>query len=127
MERTAAAEVIAAIPADVRERCLFIYEGPPIYYHLAHACTVTRFLFTAHLSSEREAPALGVDPAAELRTIMDRRPGTVLTVRGGHWPDRDPQQARLLETYLRARYQVTAVLPHHPAADRGDLLLWQLR
>lgn len=127
MDRVAAARVMAALPADVRSRCLFIYEGPAIYYHLSHACTVTRYLFTAHLSSEREASALGVDPAAELRATMDRRPGTVLTVRGGHWPDRDPRQARLLADHLHAHYRVAAVLPHLPAADRGDLVMWRLR
>lgn len=126
-QRGIAAEVLAALPADVRTRCLFIYEGPPIYFHLAHACTVSRFVFSAHLSSAREAPSLGVNPAAALRAAIAREPGTVLTVAHSKWTDRNYAQEKVLAAELRAHYVPVRLLPYTASAVHGDLVLWRRR
>lgn len=125
-EQAIAAEVLGALPVDVRTRCLFMYEGPPIYYHLSKACFVTRFVFTAHLGSQREAPSLGVNPADELRAALARRPGTVITVARSQWSDRNPSQERVLMQELRSNYHVAKLLPYRPAKDHGELVLWRL-
>lgn len=124
-ERAIARQVTAALPADVRSRCLFIYQGPVIYYHLTHACRVTRFAFSAHLSSGREARSLGVDPAVALRAALARAPGTVLTVAHASWPDRNPAQDRLLAQLLAGRYRIAAVLPYRLNPGQGQLVMWR--
>ncbi len=125
-EQEITAKVLGALPEDVSTRCLFMYEGPPIYYHLSKACFVTRFVFTAHLGSQREAPSLGVDPADELRAALERRPGTVITVARSRWSDRNPSQERVLMQELRSNYHVAKILPYRPAKDHGELVLWRL-
>lgn len=117
--------VVAAIPADVRTRCLFIYEGPVIYYHLTQACRVTRYAFSAHLSSRHEAAALGVDAATELRATMARRPGSVMTVAHSRWRDRNLAMERMLGVELAKHYHVSAVLPYRFNPQDGQLLLWR--
>ena len=127
IERGIARQVLAAIPSDVATRCLFIYEGPVIYYHLTHACRVSRFAFTAHLSSRREQNALGVDPRAELDMTMARRPGTVITVEADARPDRAMDQERRLMMTLRRDYRVVATLPHRNFTGDEHLLVWRRR
>lgn len=60
-------------------RCLFVFYGEPIFYQLTDSCLLTRWPFPYHLSLTREAPALGIDPAAETRRILARKPAAVLT------------------------------------------------
>ncbi|MEV9121558.1 hypothetical protein AB0124_26775, partial [Klebsiella pneumoniae] len=96
--------------SDVTTRCLFIYEGPVAYYQLSNACRVTRFAFTAHLSSTREAHALGVDQAQALRDALARRPGTIITIAHSIWTDRNPAMERLLSATLARDYHSTAGL-----------------
>ena len=124
-ESSYAQAVVAALPTDVRSRCLFIYEGPVIYYHLTQACRVTRYAFTAYLSSSREAPALGVDAAAELDATMARRPGTVITVAGSRWQDRSPAMERRLSATLIRDYRPTHTLPYRLNPADGRLVIWR--
>ncbi|MEI9928299.1 MAG: hypothetical protein WDN44_12150 [Sphingomonas sp.] len=125
VERAYAAQVVAALPADVRTQCMFIYEGPVAYYHLTDACLVTRFAFTAHLSSARESHALGVDPAAALRAAIARRPGTVLTIENSTWTDRNPAMERELAGLLAGRYRPVARLPHRHYSTDEHILVWR--
>jgi hypothetical protein len=124
-ERAIERRVLAALPADVRTRCLFIYEGPPIYYQRTQACFVSRYVFTAHLSSAREAPSLGEDPATALRAALARHPGTIVTVAHSRWTDRNPAQEKLLMAELRAHYRIAATVPYHPTREHGELLIWR--
>jgi hypothetical protein len=124
-ERGYAAQVTAAIPAAVRQRCLFVYEGPVAYYRLSHACHLSRFVFTAHLSSGREAPSLGVNPGAEIDRIMRAKPAAVITVAHSTWPDRNPAMERRLAGWLQRDYTITARLPHRAYAPEERLLIWQ--
>lgn len=126
IERVYAANVVAALPRDVTTRCLFIYEGPVAYYQLSNACRVTRFAFTAHLSSTREANALGVDQAQALRDALARRPGTIITIAHSSWTDRNPAMERLLSATLARDYHPTAGLPHRVyTGGRDQLVIWR--
>lgn len=125
MDSAIAARVRAAIPADVRTRCLFIFEGPVAYYQLTDACRVTRFPFSAHISSRREAAALGEPPRVALDAAMARRPGTVITVAAPARPDRNAEmEARLLDI-LHQRYHPIAKLPHRFFTARETLVIWR--
>ena len=125
-EREYAAKVLAALPGDVRTRCLFIYEGPVAYYQLSHACRVSRFAFTGHLSSTREAGALGVDQAQELRATLARQPGTIITIAHSSWTDRNPAMERLLAATLARDYHPIAQLPHRVYTGGHDrLVIWR--
>lgn len=126
-ERGHAAQVTAAIPLAVRERCLFVYEGPVAYYRLSRACHLSRYVFSAHLSSAREAPSLGVDPAAEIDRIMAREPAAVITVAHSTWPDRNPAMERRLAGWLARDYTLAARLPHRAYAPDERLLVWRRR
>ncbi|WP_375428176.1 ArnT family glycosyltransferase [uncultured Sphingomonas sp.] len=124
-ERVIARTVLQALPADVTTRCLLIYEGPVAYYHLTDACRVTRFAFSAHLSSNREQAALGVDPKAELDAAMARRPGTVITVDAPPRPDRAMEMEQHLKRLLLREYHVVARLPHRYFTPDERLVIWR--
>ncbi|MBW4331322.1 glycosyltransferase family 39 protein [Stakelama sp. CBK3Z-3] len=124
-DRAAAHAVMTALPADTPSECMFIYEGPVAYYHLSHACLVSRFAFTAHISSKREAHALGIDPGVALRHAMARRPGTVLTMENSTWIDRNPAMEREMAALLKGRYHLAARLPHRYYSRDEHLLMWR--
>lgn len=122
MDRAIAAQVRAAIPADVRTRCLFVFEGPVAYDQLTDACRVTRFPFSAHISSRREAAALGDPPRVALDAAMPRHPGTVTA------PARQncnaEMEARLLGLLHRG-YRLIAHLPHRFFTVDETLVIWR--
>lgn len=70
--------IVAQIAPRLHGRCMYIYYGDPILYHLAHSCLPSRWPFPFHLNLAREAPALGVDPVAEAERIMAARPPVVI-------------------------------------------------
>lgn len=101
-------EVAAAIPPAVREQCLFVYEGFTALYSLTHACTVTRFVFTDHLRSSRDGPALGVDPTVELGRALGRRPLVVITQENSPWTLRNRANDALIARTLARHYRIHA-------------------
>lgn len=123
--RALAAQVTAALPADVRTRCLFLFEGPPIYYHLTQACLVSPFAYPAHLSTVREAAAIPGDAATELRRAMARRPGTVISVRDAPYVGRDAAQEAILLAELRRAYRPIAMMPYAPRPASARLVIWR--
>lgn len=119
---------LAAIPADARTRCLYIYEGPVAYYDLTHACLVTRFAFTDHLRSSAEASALGENATRALAAALARQPGTVITLENSEWMQRNRANDRLITTELGAHYRPVARLPHiHYTRGREWLVVWRRR
>ena len=95
-----AGRLVAAIEPRLHGRCLYVFYGEPILYHLTGSCLPTRWAFPFHLSLRREAAALGVDPLAETRRILDTRPPVVV--------DRintDEDVNRPVQAYVRARLQ----------------------
>ena len=127
-ERRIATATLAAIPADAPTRCLFIYEGPAIYYHLTHACLVTRYAFTDHLRSSAEADALGEDSHRALREALARRPGTILTLDPSLWTERNTVNDGIVAAALARDYVRVARLPHrHYSLGRESLIVWRRR
>ncbi|QNA84582.1 hypothetical protein G4G27_11725 [Sphingomonas sp. So64.6b] len=123
-----AARTVAAIPDDVATQCLLTYEGPVIYYHLKNACLVTPFAFTGHLRSSAEADALGVDSAAAMKAALSRRPGTILTVEGSLWKERNLVNDRIVAAEIRRNYVAIARLPHsHQETGQEWIIVWRRR
>jgi hypothetical protein len=71
-------QLAQAIEANRHGGSLYIYEGEPILYLLTGAPAPTRFMFPNHLGEAIEAPAVGVDPTAELRRIVATRPQVIV-------------------------------------------------
>ena len=126
--REIAARTVAAIPDDVRTTCMFIYEGPVIYYHLKQACTVTRFVFSDHLRSSAEAHALPEDATRALREALAARPGVILGLEGSTWKERNLANDRIMAGTLARDYVPIARLPHHYYyIGREWLVVWRRR
>jgi hypothetical protein len=121
-------EVAAAIPPAVRSQCLFVYEGFTALYSLTDACTVTRFVFTDHLRSSRDGPALGVDPNAELARALARRPLAVVTQRNSLWSMRNAANDALIAQTLARHYRLRAAISDKDPDQRGTIhLVWVRR
>jgi hypothetical protein len=96
---------VAALTRLVRQNldgCLFVYEGDTILYKTTGACIESRYVFPSHLNAAKEQGALGVDPVAEVRRILARRPSVVVL------QDRDRGGA----TNFATRQVVTQTLSH---------------
>lgn len=118
---------LAAIPTDVKTRCLLGYETPAIYYHLTHACLVTPYIFVDQLRSSAEAHALPEDPAASLQAALARRPGTILTVDGSQWKARNRRNDAILRQALARDYRAERQLPYRGHDLRETTIVWRRR
>jgi hypothetical protein len=77
--RSQTAALVRAISPYVGQgRCLYVYDGPTILYHLTGACAPTRYIYPDHLNNPVEIPALGVDAVAEMRRLLVTRPGAIV-------------------------------------------------
>lgn len=77
--RAEVATLIQAIQPYIADgRCLYVYDGPAILYHLTHACIPTRFIYPDHLNNPTEVPALGVAAQAEEARLLATRPGAIV-------------------------------------------------
>ena len=106
---------IASIVAAIRPRldgCLYVFDGEPILYLLTDSCLVSPYAFPNHLNERKEAAAIGVEQVAEVRRILARRPGIIVT---SDQPARDgnPATWAVMRAGLRAFYRPVAVIPMH--------------
>lgn len=58
--------------------CLWVYSGDTKLYAIINRCRLSRYMFPSHLYRTREAGAVGVDQASEVRRILSLRPTTVV-------------------------------------------------
>lgn len=117
-----AAAITRTITAHRGRGCLYVFDSDPIYYHLTGSCLPTRWAFPYHLSMTREAPALGVDPAAEVRRILDARP-TVIVDKETQDQHINPAIRAIVERRLARDYRLVGRFPREQDTDR----VWALR
>lgn len=104
---------IAALAETIKPRlgdgCLYVYHGPPILYLLTESCLPTPFVFPTHLNSQPEAPALGIDPEAEVARILRSRPPVIVDQRARAFHPPNLRTKRLIAEALRTDYEVLGV------------------
>lgn len=102
--RQATMHLAESVRENLGDGCLYMYDGPPILFHLANACYVSPYVFPYHLNSAVETTGLGVDPSAELRRILARRPTVIVTASR---PAVRPNRAndRIIRAALRRDYR----------------------
>jgi len=68
--------------ARPRHGCLYVYDGYPALYLLTHSCLPTRWIFPGLFNAPREASrgALGIDPLAGERQVLQSRPEVIVDV-----------------------------------------------
>jgi hypothetical protein len=96
------AQAMAVVRPNLRadpQDCLFVFGSEPILYHLARTCLPSRFLFRSHLTQNREAGAIGVDPVAEVARILRNTPGVIVV--------REPRANSSTATLALVRQAVT--------------------
>lgn len=96
--------LVQTIKPYVGNRCLYIYDGPAVFYLLTGACAPTRFLYPDHLTNPTEAPALGVDPVAEEARVLATRPGAIMTADRPLIPRVNPATQALVRAALARDY-----------------------
>lgn len=100
-------EMNALIAGELRGGCLYIYEGEMAFYRTLPTCLPTTRIFPNHLNTYLEAPAVGVDPVAEVNRIMANRPAVVVLRAPSekpylpNWDTRRVIKARLAQGYQR--------------------------
>lgn len=117
-----AAAVARLIEAHRGSGCIYVFDTDPIYYHLTGSCLPTRWVFPYHLSLTREAPALGVNPATEIRRILDTRP-PVIVDKETHDRQINPAMQAIVEQRLARDYRLVGRFPREVETDR----VWVLR
>lgn len=58
--------------------CLWVYSGTTKVYPATGRCRVTRYMFPSHLYRFREAGAVGIDQAIEVRRVLASRPELIM-------------------------------------------------
>jgi hypothetical protein len=112
-----------AIQPYVKDRCLYVYDGPVVLYLLTNSCAPTRFIYPDHLTNPTEQPALGIDPAAEEARLLATRPGAIVTASSPPIPRVDPVTQRLVRAALARDYVLVARVP----SPERIFYVWALR
>lgn len=101
-------DVVALAVAD---RCLYVFDGPPVLYVTTHACMPTRFIFPQHLENMRFAAYPPVSQGAEITRIMATRPGAVVLGAKPLSQTNPAARATLQRALVTGGYRHTATLP----------------
>ena len=89
--------------------CLFVYSGETMLYPASGRAPCSRWVFPSHLSRTREAGAVGVDQAGEVRRILAARPAAIV-MRPPYRGER-PAIRALVAGEAHRRYRLAARLP----------------
>lgn len=109
--RKGMAAITRAVAPHIGTRCLYVYDGPSSAYLLTHSCLPTRFVYPDHLNNAMEADALGIDTVAEVRRILETRPGAILIANRPVVPLWNPGTLRLVREALARDYIRIAAVP----------------
>jgi hypothetical protein len=102
----------ATLPYVRQDRCLFIFDGPAILYMTTQACVPTRFVYPDHLSNEVEKHAIGADTVAEMKRVLDSRPGAIITAEAPVIPVMNKANVAQIRTRLMKDYVLVAAVDH---------------
>ncbi|MBO9575025.1 MAG: hypothetical protein J7494_04765 [Sphingobium sp.] len=102
--------------------CPYVFAGDSVLYLLAKACVPTAYAFPSTLAYEPERGATGIDEAAEVRRIMDRRPPVVVTMDEPLAPWNVASKA-IVSAELAKHYRLTMTAPR----EEGNLLVYVRR
>src|SRR5829696_2878477 len=113
----AARQVAEDIRRDLRPGdAVYVVGRMPIVYHLTGAAIPTRFAFTG--LPNREFPGRDgcpwVEPAAEMRRVLDTRPRFVVVEQGAFLEELEPPVRTLLDDRLARDYRLLGSYPPHP-------------
>lgn len=94
----------------LKNRCLFIYDGPSILYLTTNACIPTRFAYPDHLSNAVEADAIQTNSVAEIRRILAQQPGAIITSSAPVIPEVNKETRSIINESVKKDYvQIVAV------------------
>ena len=77
--------------------CLLVFDGPTALYRLNASCLPSRVVYPDHWNDVMERDSLGLDRLAELRRVLDSKPGAIVT-----GDDPVAQQDRQVQALVRA-------------------------
>lgn len=121
-ENTGGWRTIAALDAATRgqHNCPFSYGGPSVAYLLNDWCLPTAYAFSGHLLFAAEAPAIRVDPVAEVTRVLDTRPDRIV-LRAQPVPKGNPATRELVLRRIQRDYELAA------RVEPDGLLVYRLR
>ena len=120
-DATGARAAARLVAAQAGAGCPYVFAGDSIIYHLANACTPTRYAFPSTLAYAVEQGGSGIDEAAEVRRIMAAWPPAVVTLARplAAWNQRSLAE---VAPVLARDYRLALSVPEH-----GTRLLVYLR
>ena len=104
------AELTAAVRPYVKDRCLYVFDGPPALYLTSGTCLATPYIFPDHLNGDMERDAIGVDTSREMTRLLDSRPGAIVTASAPVIPKLNEATLQLLRARLRRDYVRVAAI-----------------
>jgi hypothetical protein len=109
---TSIAKLTQMVAPLVRDRCLYVFDGPTALYMTTRSCLPTRYAYPDHLSNDVERTALGVDAAVEMRRVLASRPGAIVTSPTKLVPILNQPNLALLRAALQRDYRLVGSLRH---------------
>ena len=119
---TAATEIISRHAGG---GCIFVYDATPALYRPFEACPANRFAFPEHLSNQREAGAIGVDPLQALKSVLTQSPSVIVTSVAPSVSTPNLATRRALEQYLERHYQKVGEANLVDVVGRQQIEIWK--
>lgn len=114
---------VAAIEANRHGGKLYVFDGPVALYNATGATWTGRFPFPEHLSNAIEAPALGVDPVAEMEKVLNARPEVVVLTTSPK-PNYNHETFAVLHARLSSEYQPVCAMPAYDFEHKYWILIY---
>ena len=114
---------VAAIEANRHGGKLYVFDGPEALYNATGATWTGRVPFPEHLSNAIEAPALGVDPVAEMEKVLNARPEVVVLTTSPK-PNYNHETFAVLHTRLSSEYQPVCAMPAYDFEHKYWILIY---
>ena len=125
--RAGYAEATSIIARHLGGGCLFVYDVTPALYRPFSPCPANKFAFPEHLSNQREAGAIGAEPLAALRDVLDQHPSVIVMPAIPSVSTPNMATRRALEDELAKHYRKAGETTLSDVVGRQEIAVWARR
>lgn len=125
--KASVAEARALIRPELGDGCLFAYDAPALLYRISGSCLPTSRIFSEHLSSAREARAIGIDPVVETKRILATHPSVIAIAATPTLNTPNNATLALVREALKAGYRLKGTVVLLDVVGKKPVEIWVAR
>ena len=105
--------------------CVFLYDVTPALYRNVKPCPANKFAFPEHLSNQREAGAIGTNPAEALRAVLAEQPSVIALSKEPSVYTPNLTTRVMVESHLSTGYVKVGAVKLRDVVGTQTVVVWQ--